>query len=137
MLRTCGYLRCAALGLAGAGAVLIGLPAIAAPHCVVPPDDFQSLQLSKSAVKDQAGADALPAERLQMLCTTRALWRKVHANGDQLPKTWPDEEPGVSPSFLSPDELRIFNKLEDDWIDAQVAADQNKHAGKTTSAKAH
>ncbi len=137
MLRTLGYLRCVALGLAWAGAVLVAQPAVAAPHCVVPPDDFPSLQLSKSAVKDQAGADALPPERRQMLCTTRALWKKVHADGDKLPRTWPDEEPGFSPSFLSPDELRVFNKLEDDWIDAQVVADQTRHAPKPASAKAH
>ena len=134
MLRTCGYWRRVALGLAGV--LAMAHPASAAPRCVIPPEDFQSLQLSKSALKDQAAADALPAERQQMLCSTRALWRKVHANGDQLPKTWPDEEPGISPAFLSPDELRVFNKLEDDWIDAQVAADQ-KRSAKTASAKAH
>ena len=135
MLGTHGYLRPMALGLAIAGLALIAQPA--ASKCVAPPGDFQALQISKSGVKDQAAVDALPAERQQMLCSTRVLWNRIHANGDHLPKTWPDEEPGFSPSFLSPDELRAFNKLEDDWIDAQVVADQTRHPSKPGVAKAH
>ena len=125
------------LGLGVVGVALLATPVIAAPaHCVVPSDDFPSLQLSKSGLKTQAEVDALPASTQQMVCSTRALWRHVHAAGDQLPKTWPNEEEGYSPGYLSPDELRTFNKLEDDWVDAQVAADQARKPVKPTG-KAH
>jgi hypothetical protein len=135
MLGTREYFRPMALGLMAAGLALIAQPAAA--KCVAPTADFEALKLSKSGVKDQAGVDALPSERQQMLCSTRVLWNRIHANGDRLPKSWPDEEPGFSPSFLSPDELRAFNRLEDDWIDAQVVADQTRHAPKPGGAKAH
>ena len=109
----------------------------AAAKCVIGSEDFASLQLSKSGLKDQAAVDALPPTSQQMLCSTRALWNRVHGSGDHLPKTWPDDEPGFSPSYLAPDELRTFNKLEDEWIDAQMAADQARHTAKPGNGKAH
>ncbi len=131
MLNIGRALRRLGLGFVGIGIALLATPASAAPaHCVVPPDDFSSLQLSKSGLKTQAEVDALPASTQQMLCSTRALWRHMHAAGDQLPKTWPNEEDGYSPGYLSPEELRTFNKLEDDWVDAQVAADQARKPAK-------
>jgi hypothetical protein len=133
------YLSRLGLGLAGglAGMALTAHPAIAASRCVVQPDDFPALQASRSGVKDQAGVDALPLEKQKMLCTTRALWKRVHGAGDHLPKTWPDDEEGYSPSFLSADELRVFNKLEDDWVEAQVVADQTRHPPKPGAGKPH
>ena len=137
MLNIRRALRRLGLGLVGIGIALLAQPAAAAAaHCVVPPDEFQSLQVSKSGLKSQAEVDALPASTQQMVCSTRALWRHVHAAGDQLPKTWPNEEDGYSPGYLSPDELKIFNKLEDDWVDAQVAADQARKPTKPAG-KAH
>jgi hypothetical protein len=135
MANICRDLRRLGLGLAVAGIALLSQPAAA--RCVVAPDDFQALQLSKSGLKTQAEVDALPASSQQMVCSTRALWKRVHSSGDQLPRTWPDDEPGFSPSYMSPDELRLFNKLEDDWVDAQMAADQSRHTQKVSTGKAH
>jgi len=128
------------LGLAVAcwAAAFLAPPASAAGRCVLSPEDLQSLQASKSGLKEQADVDALPAAKQQMVCSTRALWKRVHGAGDQLPKSWPDDEPGFSPAFMSPDELHTFDKLEDAWVDAQMAADEARQAskfGKAASAK--
>lgn len=141
MLNIGRYLPRLGLGVAVAcaTAALLAQPASAAGRCLLSPDDLQSLQTSKSGLKDQAEVDALPAAKQQMVCSTRALWKRVHSAGDQLPKSWPDDEPGFSPAFMSPDELHTFDRLEDAWVDAQMAADEARQAskfGKAASAKA-
>jgi hypothetical protein len=59
-----------ALGLFGF-ATLASNAVLAAP-CTLASADFAALQLSRSAVKDQAQLDALPEDRQKVLCRTHA-----------------------------------------------------------------
>ncbi|MGH6981460.1 MAG: hypothetical protein ACREFC_09665, partial [Stellaceae bacterium] len=79
-------------------------------------DDFVSLRKSKSGLQNQAQVDAMSAKAQIVLCQTRDLWHRTHANGDKL-----DGPPVMySPMFLSPAELKIVVKLINDFIAAKL-----------------
>jgi hypothetical protein len=81
-----------------------------AATCTLTAADFESLKLSKSALGDQTAVDALPQDRRERLCKTRAAWNHIVAG------TWTQEDfRGVSPiDYLNPTEVKIFRKLQND-----------------------
>jgi len=94
---------------------LMSGPASATP-CTLTPADFESLQLSRSGIKDQAQADAQPQDRQNLMCSTRTKWARIRngtLQGQDLLK-------GVSVYFLSPKEGETFVKLRDAYLRAQL-----------------
>jgi hypothetical protein len=111
-----GLLRRAASCACGLMILAIAQPASA--HCVLQDDDYASLRLSKSALSEQAQVDALDEFRQTLLCSTRDLWRTVHANGGHV--VGAARPPRFSPIYLSPAELSIVNRAVDEWIGKYV-----------------
>jgi hypothetical protein len=95
-------------------AMLASAPVLAAA-CALTADDFASLQLSRSGVKDQAQADALPEDRQKALCRTRASWNRI-----QSAKFEDADLTKVSVYYLSPTEAAAFSKVQSAYMQARL-----------------
>jgi hypothetical protein len=88
----------------------------ASARCVLQANDFVSLRKSKSGLKNQAQVDAMSEFAQTVLCQTRDMWRRAHANGNKL------DGPPVrySATYLSSTEQKIMVKLINDYIAAKL-----------------
>jgi hypothetical protein len=94
--------------------VMPTLTAIAAP-CTLTAADFTALELSPSHITTQAQVDVLPETRHGMLCSTRTHWNHIRSSGQ-----FTDADKEYSPYYLSPDELHVYSKFVDAYIEFHI-----------------
>lgn len=107
----------AAFGVTAGLALTVWAQAASAAACDLTAADFAALKVSNSKLASQVQVDALPQDRQDMLCASRVHWNRIAAG-----RGGKDEWMEVYSFYLSPRELRAYNKIVGAFI-----REQKKH----------